>query len=128
MSLENSLVELMVDGGWVMWWILALSLASVAVTVERSWVLWRARSPVAELTAALRRHLGSNRSQDGAPAGDPAAALGAVRRIDGAAGRVLAAGLDRFSSSPARIEAAMERCGEAELREREEPVVTAASS
>jgi biopolymer transport protein ExbB/TolQ len=123
MSLENSLMELMVDGGWVRWWILALSLASVAVTVERSWALWRARSPVGELTSTLRRHLGSS-----TPAGDPAAALGAVRRIDGAAGRVLAAGLDRFASSPARIEAAMKRRGEAELREREEPVVRAASS
>lgn len=105
---ENTLVGLMLDGGWVMWALLVLSLASLAVTVERSWVLRRARVPVPLLADALSRTLGS--------ASFPATALEAVQRAEGSAGRVLAAGLHRFDRSPAQIETAMERQGQAELR------------
>ena len=108
MSTEQTLLDLMLKGGWVMWALLALSLASLAVAIERSVVLRRARSPVAELAAVLRRTLGSD--------GSPATALDAVRRFGGAVGRVLAVGLDRFSRSPVQIEAAMERQALAELR------------
>jgi biopolymer transport protein ExbB/TolQ len=105
---ENTLVGLMLDGGWVMWALLVLSLASLAVTVERSWVLRRARVPVPLLADALGRTLGS--------AVRPAAALETVQRAGGSAGRVLAAGLHRFDRNPDQIETAMERQGQAELR------------
>jgi len=105
---EHTLVGLMLDGGWVMCALLVLSLASLAVTVERSWVLRRARVPVPHLADALGRTLGS--------ASFPAAALEAVQRVGGSAGRVLAAGLHRFDRSPDQIETAMERQGQAELR------------
>lgn len=39
MNEETTLVELMGDGGWVMWALLVLSLASLAVALERTWVL-----------------------------------------------------------------------------------------
>ena len=105
---EHTLVGLVLDGGWVMWALLVLSLASLAVTVERSWVLRRARVPVPVLAGALGRTLGS--------ASFPAAALEAVQRVGGSAGRVLAAGLHRFDRTPVQIETAMERQGQAELR------------
>jgi len=107
MSTEHTLMDLMVEGGWVMWALLVLSLASLAVAVERAWALRRAHSPVAELAAALRRTLGAHR---------PEAALEAIRRLGGSAGRVLAAGLRRFARPPVQIEAAMERQALAELR------------
>jgi biopolymer transport protein ExbB len=105
---EHTLVGLMLDGGWVMWALLVLSLASLAVTVERAWLLRRARVPVPRLAEALGRTVDS--------ASLPATALEAVQRVGGSAGRVLAAGLHRFDRSPAQIEAAMERQGQAELR------------
>jgi len=108
MSTENTLMNLMLDGGWVMWALLVLSLASLAVALERSWVLRRARNPVTDLAAALRRDLGS--------AGSPTAALDAVQRVGGCARRVLAAGLRRFDRSPAQIEAAMARAAQTEMR------------
>jgi biopolymer transport protein ExbB len=108
MSTEKTLMELMLAGGWVMWALFVLSLASLAVGVERSWVLRRARSPVAALASALRRTLGSGLR--------PGPALEAVQRVGGSAGRVLAAGLRRFPRSPVQIEAAMERQALAELR------------
>jgi len=67
MSTEHTLLNLMTDGGWVMWALLALSLASLAVALERSWVLHRARNPVADLAAALRRTLGTAGSPTAAP-------------------------------------------------------------
>lgn len=91
-----------------MWALLVLSLASLAVALERSWVLHRARNPVTDLAATLRRNLDA--------AGSPAAALDAIQRVRGCARRVLAAGLRRFDRSPTQIEAAMERAGQAELR------------
>ncbi len=124
MSTEHTLLNLMTDGGWVMWALLALSLASLAVALERSWVLHRARSPVAELAAALRRNLGS--------AGSTAAALDAVQRVDGSARRVLAAGLavavpvhlvhGLLSSRVSRIASEVEDLAHLllELRERED--------
>jgi len=108
MTSEHTLMDMMLAGGWVMWALLALSLASLAVTVERTWVLHRARSPVADLAKALRRTLAS--------ADAPSAALDSVQRLGGSSGRVLAAGLRRFSRSPAQIEAAMERRALGELR------------
>lgn len=108
MSTEHSVMELMWDGGWVMWVLLGLSLASLAVAVERTWVLHRARTPVAPIATALHRTLGTTPL--------PGAALDAVQRVRGSAGRVLAAGLRWFAGSPARIEAAMERQAQAELR------------
>lgn len=108
MDTEHSLMGWMQDGGWVMWALLVLSLASLAVAIERAWVLRRARTPVAPLSEALRRSLA------GSPR--PAAALDAVQRAGGPAARVLAVGLERFGRSAVQIEAAMERQGQAELR------------
>ncbi len=108
MGTEHSMMGWTQDGGWVMWALLVLSLASLAVATERAWVLRRALTPVAPLSEALRRSLG------GAPR--PAAALEAVRRAGGPAARVLAVGLERFGRSAVQIEAAMERQGQAELR------------
>ena len=108
MSTEHTLMELMLDGGWVMWALMVLSLASLAVTLERLWVLHRARNPAADLVTTLRRTLGA--------AGSPTATLEALQRSGGCARRVLAAGLRRFERSPAQIEAVMEREAQAEMR------------
>jgi biopolymer transport protein ExbB len=105
---ETTLADLMQQGGWVMWALLVLSAASLAVALERWWALRRARVPVAALADALRRTLG--------PSGSPAAALDAVHRTGGPAARVLATGLRRVARSPAQIETAMERSGQVELR------------
>lgn len=108
MRIENTLVDLMWNGGWVMWALLVLSLASLAVALERAWVLRRARSPAAALAAVLRRDLGSDVSLT--------AALDAVQPLGGSAARVLVTGLRRFARSPAQVEAAMERQAQGELR------------
>jgi biopolymer transport protein ExbB len=108
MGTEQSMMGWMQDGGWVMWALLVLSLASVAVAMERVWVLRRALTPVAPLSAALRRSLGGDPR--------PAAALEAVQRAGGPAARVLAVGIERFGRSVAQIETAMERQGQAEIR------------
>lgn len=108
MRIEHTLMDLMWNGGWVMWALLVLSLASLAVALERAWVLRRARSPVADLAAVLRRDLGSDLSLT--------ATLDAIQPLGGSAARVLATGLRRFARSPAQVEAAMERQAQGELR------------
>jgi biopolymer transport protein ExbB len=77
-------------------------------TVTRGLVELTVAVPSKNSNEALGRTLGS--------ASFPAAALEAVQRVGGSAGRVLAAGLHRFDRSPVQIEMAMERQGQAELR------------
>ena len=120
MSTEHTIIGLMLDGGWVMWPLLVLSLASLAVAIERSWVLRRARSPVADLAAALHRNLESARL--------PAAALVAARRVGGSAGKVLEVGLDRFDRTPTQMETAMERRAQVEVRRLERGLGVLAST
>jgi biopolymer transport protein ExbB/TolQ len=67
-TIDAQLLDLMLRAGsrWVLWLLLLLSLAAVAVMIERIWFFVQERPPRDRLTAALRAIRN----------GDPAAALG----------------------------------------------------
>lgn len=102
------MIELMEDGGWVMWALLALSVTALGAAVERTVVLWRARAGVEELVAGLKRTLLRNPS------------LGEARKLcrqgQGPVARVAAAGLARLNRPPRQLEATLERQAQSELR------------
>ncbi|MEO1082804.1 MAG: MotA/TolQ/ExbB proton channel family protein [Acidobacteriota bacterium] len=101
-------MELMNQGGWVMWGLLAFSIVAVATSVERALVIRRAGLDFDRFAAALRHALVTERS--------PKKALGLCASADRPAARVAAAALHRFDRSPAQLEKLMERQAQREQR------------
>ncbi len=62
------LFEIIERGGWVMWPLLAVSMVSLAVTLERSWFWWRLHSD--RETARYRKLLNALRNGDRSRAAD----------------------------------------------------------
>lgn len=58
----ETFMKFMFDGGVVMWFLLAFSIISVAVMIERFWVLRKAKINVNEFLAKLRKALIVNKS------------------------------------------------------------------
>lgn len=92
--------ELMIGSGaeWVLWLLVFLSVASLAIALERAWVFRRSRGNVDALVPALRRLL---RSEDHE---------GSARLLDddeSVVGRVVAAGLAESDLGSAAAEEAM---------------------
>jgi biopolymer transport protein ExbB len=56
-NIGGTLMRFMDDGGYVMWVLLAFSIAALAVTIERAIVLWKAKINVNEFLAKLRKAL-----------------------------------------------------------------------
>jgi biopolymer transport protein ExbB len=67
MNLVQWLQRLMTDfgAGWVMWLLIALSVGSVAIMLERAWFFWSLRDDLARLARDLRERLRSD-DMDGA--------------------------------------------------------------
>jgi biopolymer transport protein ExbB len=95
----DSITHLMVQSGaaWVLWLLFALSAASIAVAIERAWVLRRTQGDVSKLVPELRRALRRN----------PQAAAKLLASSACVETRVVAAGLDEAASGPKAAEEAM---------------------
>lgn len=93
------ITHLMVESGaaWVLWLLFSLSALSLAVVLERLWVLRSSRGDVAALVPRLRRLLRT----------DPPAALKLLEGQPGVPARVVAAGLLEADQGPAATEEAM---------------------
>jgi biopolymer transport protein ExbB len=61
-NIGGTFMYYMEAGGIVMWFLLAFSIAALAVIIERAWVLHRARINVNEFLAKIRKALIVNRS------------------------------------------------------------------
>ncbi len=62
MKLTDTLMEYMVQGGLVMWFLLAMSIIALAVIFERWWALRKAKINVNEFLAKVRKALIVNKS------------------------------------------------------------------
>jgi biopolymer transport protein ExbB len=94
-------------GGWVIWLLLLSSVGVVAVAVEKALVLKREAAAFAVLKAAVAASLS---------AGDVEKTRAAVQGLEGAAARILQAGLAR----PVPVDALEERLAAARLLEKKE--------
>ncbi len=107
-SIQNTILELMYQGGWVMWALLAFSIIALATAIERGWALRKARTELETYLPKLRHTLLARRSI--------AEALEATEATPGAVARVAETGLRRFSRPPAALEKSLERRAQGEVR------------
>jgi biopolymer transport protein ExbB len=93
------LTRLMVQSGagWVLWLLLGLSAASIAIAIERAWVFRRSQGDVAELVPRFRRLLRQGSSE-------AARFLATLPCVEA---RVVVAGLEEAAGGPAAAEEAM---------------------
>src|SRR5262245_27878629 len=93
------ITHLMVESGatWVLWLLFGLSAVSVAIALERAWVLRQSRGDVGMLVPRLRRLLRT----------DPPEALKLLEGQASVEARVVAAGLLEGERGPAAAEEAM---------------------
>ena len=107
-GITGTVMRWMETGGWVMWALLVLSIAAVAVAAERAIVLGRARK---QSTRFLKRFQAAVRSR--APKKD---LLAISAGETGPLARVAEAGLLRFEGTLQQVEATLERHAARELR------------
>ncbi len=107
---ENELLSLIQAAGWPVWFLLAASVAAVALIIERSLSLKRARVMPPGL---LDEVIGLRRSQPMAP--EMIAKLSANSPL----GRILASGLRHEGADRELMKEAMEECGRAVAHELE---------
>lgn len=98
--------EFLLRGGWIMYPLFACALVSVAVMIERLYVMRKA-SAGAHRTAEQVKELLMN--------GKPEEALQAAEKADNPVGRVMAAGIRNRSRSDALIEQALQAAAMKEL-------------
>ncbi len=106
--------ELFQKGGPTMWVLAALSVAGLAVIVERLLVLYRARTDTEAFTARIAAALEAQRYEE---------ALEMARRGTGAMARILAAGLERIRRGRTEVEKAIEARGNLEVSKLERGLV-----
>ncbi len=106
--------ELFQKGGPTMWVLAALSVAGLAVIVERLLVLYRARTDTEAFTARIAAALEAQRYDE---------ALEMARRGTGAMARILAAGLERIRRGRTEVEKAIEARGNLEVSKLERGLV-----
>ncbi len=104
----TSVLELMHQGGSVMWALLAFSVVALAAAVERGFALRKARAEPEEYLSRLRHLLLERRSVT--------EALEYSETMPGTIARVAEAGLRRFSRSTTQLEKALERRAQGEVR------------
>jgi biopolymer transport protein ExbB len=100
MTASDALQQILLHAGagWVLYLLAALSVASVAVTIDRALALRRRRGDLRALAAALAAHLARD---------EHAAAIAELDRSQTLAGAVAAAGLRLRDRGPAAVEHAM---------------------
>src|SRR5688572_15133664 len=100
MHVVDALQQLLLraGAGWVLWLLALLSIASVALTIERALVLRRRGGDLQALAQRLDEHLAR---------ADHAAAIAELRAAGSVAGNVAAAGLRLAARGPAAVEHAM---------------------
>jgi biopolymer transport protein ExbB len=101
MSTIETIKELLLrfGTGWVLWLLAGLSLASLAISIER-WLFFRSRgADLAAMATGLHRHLDT---------GDVAGAIAALDRSSAAAARIASAGLRLADRGPAAVDRAMQ--------------------
>ncbi len=108
MDTGTRLLELMHDGGWVMWALLVFSIVALATAVERGLALRRARIDLEPYVARLAQALFKKKSV--------AEALAVSGEARGPVARVAEAGLRRFDGTVTQLEKVLERRAQSELR------------
>ncbi len=106
--------ELFQKGGPTMYVLVGLSVAAVAVVVERLLVLYRARTDTEAFTARIAAALEAQRYEE---------ALELARSGSGAMARILTAGLERIRRGRAEVERAIETRGSLEVAKLERGLV-----
>lgn len=95
MNIEDKITQLSELGaGWVMWLLVGMSVISLAIVIERAWVLWRSRETESEretLEALLRSR-------------DHREALAKAKSRPGLTARVVAQGLANLTAGPKAME------------------------
>jgi biopolymer transport protein ExbB len=101
MNLVEWLQKLMTNfgAGWVMYLLIALSVVSVAVMLERGWFYWSLRDDIAKLAKQLREHL---------HVGDLDGAVKRMETSPSAEAAVVVAGLLEADRGPKAAEEAMQ--------------------
>ncbi|MEM7583347.1 MAG: MotA/TolQ/ExbB proton channel family protein [Acidobacteriota bacterium] len=107
-DLKTSVLELMHQGGPVMWALLVFSIVALGSFFERAWVLRRARTDMKAYLTALTRTLLEKRSVS--------EAMKVSASTPGPAPRVALAGLRHFESSTSHLEKSIERRAQGEVR------------
>lgn len=105
---SNTLMELMNQGGWVMWALFAFSVVSLGTAIQRGLALHRANTDLPVLLGRLREALILKKSVK--------QALEACDTTPGAVARVGKAALHRFEGSANQLEKSLERHAAAEVR------------
>ena len=100
------MLELFQKGGPAMWPLLALSLAALAVMVERVLVLYRSRTDTETFMANISGALSAQRYDE---------ALEIANSGSGAMARILVAGLEKIRKGRTQVEAAIEGRGNVEV-------------
>ena len=107
-ELGMTLLELMRQGGWVMWALLAFSIVAFGTAIERSFALSKARTDAEVYLPRLRHSLLERRSVS--------EALEYSETVPGTMARVAETGLRRFSRSTTQLEKSLERRAQGEVR------------
>ncbi|MEM1182427.1 MAG: MotA/TolQ/ExbB proton channel family protein [Acidobacteriota bacterium] len=102
------IMQLMGEGGWVMWGLLVFSIVALATIVERLIVLRRAGLDFDKFVVALRHALVTERSVK--------KALDVCNVASNPASRVVMSALRHFDRSPTHLEKLMERQAQREQR------------
>jgi len=108
------MVELFLKGGPAMYPLLALSVAGLAVVVERLLVLYRARSHTETFMAQVAGALEAQRYEE---------ALAVSRGGSGAMGRILTAGVEKIRRGRAEVERAIQARGDLEVSKLERGLI-----
>jgi biopolymer transport protein ExbB len=93
MDVSHKLTSLAHYGSsWVLWLLIALSVAAIAIVIERGVLFWTSRDDIARLRRELRHHLGK---------GETAAAQKLLESSPSYEARIASAGLDGEGSASA---------------------------
>ena len=104
---SSTLLTLMQEGGWVMWVLLLFSIATVAVGIERSLVIHRARVAPLPLLRKIDRSLARGSVRE---------AIEQCRKTGGTIGNMLAHGLAELPKDRESVEESMETRALSDLR------------
>jgi len=118
--LGGTIIQLMNQGGWVMWVLLIFSIVALAVIIERWWVLHKARINVNEFLAKIRKALIVNRSiRD---------AVKICEQYQGPVASVMKAGLLKYGQPKEDVEKTIENAALYELGRLERRLVVLATT